>query len=74
MARLYENESTCPNCGGRREMSMTHRIDGSEDFLDRTLAEMDVPPLGIIRARSASQKASIYLELTGDKETFLQFD
>jgi adenylyltransferase/sulfurtransferase len=74
MARLYENESTCPNCGGRREMNMTHRIDGSEDFLDRTLAEMDVPPLGIIRARSASQKASIYLELTGDKETFLQFD
>jgi adenylyltransferase/sulfurtransferase len=74
MARLYENESTCPNCGGRREMSMTHRIDGSEDFLDRTLAEMDVPPLGIIRARSASKKESIYLELTGDKETFLQFD
>ncbi len=73
MARLYENESVCPNCGGRREMRMTHRIDGSEDFLDRTLAEMDVPPLGIIRARSASKKESIYLELTGDKETFLQF-
>ena len=56
MARLYENESTCPNCGGHREMALTHRIDGSEDFLDRTLAEMDVPPLGIIRARSVSQK------------------
>ncbi|MCB9008190.1 MAG: ThiF family adenylyltransferase [Ardenticatenaceae bacterium] len=73
MARLYENESTCPNCGGRREMNMTHRIDGSEDFLARTLAETDVPPLGIIRARSASQKKSIYLELTGDKETFFNF-
>ncbi len=73
MARLYENDSTCPNCGGRREMNLTHRVNGSEDFLDRALAEMDVPPLGIIRARSASQKASIYLELTGDKETFLQF-
>ncbi len=53
---------------------MTHRVDGSEDFLDRTLAEMDVPPLGIIRARSASKNESIYLELTGDKETFLRFD
>ena len=74
MARLYENESVCPNCGGHREMRMTHRIDGSEEFLHRTLAEMDVPPLGIIRARSASQKKSIYLELTGDKETFLKFD
>ncbi|MBK7894124.1 MAG: ThiF family adenylyltransferase [Anaerolineaceae bacterium] len=74
MARLYESESTCPNCGGHREMRMTHRINGNEDFLDRTLAEMDVPPLAIIRARSASQKQSIYLELTGDKETFLKFD
>ncbi|MCP4415315.1 MAG: ThiF family adenylyltransferase [Chloroflexi bacterium] len=73
MARLYENESTCPNCGGRREMELTHRIDGSEDFLERTLAEIDVPSLGIIRARSASTGESIYLELTGDKETFLQF-
>ncbi|WP_420630751.1 ThiF family adenylyltransferase [Candidatus Leptofilum sp.] len=74
MARLYENESACPNCGGRREMSMTHRVDGSEEFLNRILAEMDVPPLGIIRARSVSKKESIYLELTGDKETFLKFD
>lgn len=73
MARLYENESTCPSCGGRREMQLTHRVDGSEDFLDRTLAEMDVPSLGIIRARSASKKASVYLELTGDKEAFLRF-
>jgi adenylyltransferase/sulfurtransferase len=73
MARLYENESTCPNCGGHREMELTHRIDGSEDFLNLTLAEFDVPSLGIIRARSASKGESIYLELTGDKETFLQF-
>lgn len=73
MARLYENEAACPNCGGHREMNLTHRVDGRENYLDRTLAEMDVPPLGIIRARSASTKESIYLELTGDKETFLQF-
>ncbi len=71
MARLYENESVCPNCGGHREMNMTHRINGDEDFLNRTLAEMDVPPLGIIRARSGNER--IYLELTGDKDTFLQF-
>lgn len=73
MARLYENESICPNCGGRREMNLTHRVDGSEDFLDRTLAETDIPPLGIIRARSASKNESIYLELTGDKTTFFNF-
>jgi len=52
-------------------MHLTHRIDGSEDFLGRTLAEVDVPPLGIIRARNGSER--LYLELTGDKATFLQF-
>jgi adenylyltransferase/sulfurtransferase len=72
MARLYEGEFACPNCGGRREMELTHRITGEEDYLGRTLAEMDVPPLGIIRARSGKER--VYLELTGDKETFLLFE
>ncbi len=71
MARLYENESICPNCGGHRETNLTHRISGDEDFLERTLAEIDIPPLGIVRARNG--KEHLYLELTGDKETFLQF-
>jgi adenylyltransferase/sulfurtransferase len=72
MARLYENEFACPNCGGRREMHLTHRITGEEEFLDRTLAEVDVPPLGIIRSRNG--KARVYFELSGDKETFLRFE
>lgn len=71
MARLYEDAATCPTCGAKREMNMTHRITGEEDFLDRTFAEVDVPPLGIIRARNGSER--VYFELTGDKETFLQF-
>ncbi len=71
MARLYEDEATCPICGAKREMQMTHRISGEEDFLDRTFAEVDVPPLGILRARNGSER--VYYELTGDKATFLQF-
>jgi adenylyltransferase/sulfurtransferase len=72
MARLYESEFACPNCGGRREMQLMHRITGHEHFLDRTLAEVDVPPLGIIRSRNGKER--IYFELSGDKETFLQFE
>lgn len=72
MARLYENASECPHCGARRDMELTHRITGSEDYLDRTLAEIDVPPLGIIRARSGNGRE--YLELTGDRDTFLVFE
>jgi adenylyltransferase/sulfurtransferase len=71
MARLYEGEYACPNCGSRREMSLTHRISGEEDYLDRPLAGLDVPPLAIIRARNGSQRE--HLELTGDKESFLAF-
>jgi adenylyltransferase/sulfurtransferase len=71
MARLYETEFACPKCGGRREMHLTHRIEGSESYLDRTLAEFDVPALSIIRARNGMER--IYLELTGDRETFFQF-
>ena len=71
MARLYEDAAVCPTCGAKREMRLTHRITGEEAFLERTFAEIDVPPLGIIRARNGSER--VYYELTGDKATFLQF-
>ena len=72
MARLYESDSNCPVCNGRRQMKMTHRITGEEAFLHRTLAEVDLPPLSIVRARNGEE--SVYYELTGDVETFLQFE
>ncbi len=71
MARLYENEAICPVCNGRRDMVLTHRISGNEPYLNRTLAEMDMPALGIVRARNGQQRE--YLEFTGDKNIFLQF-
>ncbi|MEZ4513459.1 MAG: ThiF family adenylyltransferase [Chloroflexota bacterium] len=71
MARLYDTEFTCPTCGGRREMELTHRISGDEPYLHRTLADVDVPPLGIIRAKNGSKR--VFYEITGDKETFFQF-
>jgi hypothetical protein len=71
MARLYEGTASCPSCGGRREMVLTHRIAGDEPYLGRTLGEFDVPPLSIIRARNGTARE--YLEMTGDRETFLDF-
>jgi adenylyltransferase/sulfurtransferase len=72
MARLYEQEATCPQCGAKRDMNLTHRIVGDENYLDRTLAQIDVPPLSIIRARNGKER--VYYELTGDKETFLTYE
>ena len=72
MARLSEAAFVCPNCGGRREMTLTHRIDGSEDFLTSSLAEVDIPALGIVRARNGPE--SVYFELTGDIGSTLGFE
>lgn len=71
MSRLFETDSLCPECGHSREMTMTHRITGEEGFLQRTLAEVDVPPLSILRARNGQKR--VYYELTGDRERFLKF-
>ena len=72
MARLYDRDALCPECGARREMILTHRISGGETFLDRTLAEVDIPPLDIVRARNDEE--SVYYEITGDKDYFLLFE
>lgn len=72
MARLYENAATCPHCGSRRDMELTHRIDGSETFLDHTLASLDLPPLSIIRAKNGQRRCAF--EISGDKDTFFSFD
>ena len=72
MGKLSEASLNATNNGVQREMRLTHRITGDEDFLDRTLADIDVAPLDIIQARN--DKETAYLEMTGDKETFLVFD
>ena len=70
MARLTDSELDGPN-GERYEMNLTHRVTGDEDWLDRTLAEIDIPPMDILRARNGDDR--LFLELTGDKEWFWQF-
>lgn len=71
MARLYEHEAVCPTCGTRREMNLTNRLKGNEEYLDHPLTDLDIPPLGIVRAKKGQE--SVYLELTGDKDSFLTF-
>ena len=53
-------------------MELTHRLEGDEPFLERSLAALDVPPLGIVRARNGDDR--LYLELTGDRAEFLSFE
>lgn len=43
--------ATCPNCGEICDPLLTHRLDGSEDYLDKTLAELGLPPYDIVTGR-----------------------
>jgi len=51
---------------------MTHTITGDEDFLNRTLASVGVPPLHILRAYNAQEYR--FYELTGDLDEALHFN
>ncbi|MGH2581796.1 MAG: ThiF family adenylyltransferase [Anaerolineales bacterium] len=62
----------CPTCGNMREVNMTHTIRGDENFLDRTLASVGVPPLHILRGTNGSQFG--FYELTGDLDEALHFN
>ncbi len=72
MARLYEEAAICPKCGAQRDMELTHALTGNEPFLERTLAEIDLPALSVVRAKNGAKK--VYLELTGDKDSFFSFE
>ena len=45
LAQVSFEEGHCPECGTLRETSLTHEINGSEDFLHHTLASLGIPPL-----------------------------
>jgi molybdopterin/thiamine biosynthesis adenylyltransferase len=61
----------CPTCGNLRETEMTHVITGSEDYLHRSLSQIGVPPLHILRARNGEEYR--FYELTGDLADALHF-
>ena len=54
-----------------RETSLTHEINGSEDFLHHTLASLGIPPLQILRAHNQNEYR--FYELSGDLPDALHF-
>ncbi len=51
VGKLTAREAACPTCGEVREAELTHAIYGTEDFLDRTLAQVGIPPYDLVRGR-----------------------
>ena len=70
----------CPACKKdgrdvRREVVTFYKIRGDEEFLDRTLAQIGVPPFDVLIARNhrdaGKDGRSIGLELSCDAENVL---
>lgn len=61
----------CPDCGELREAQFSHTISGEENFLHRTLANVGVPPLHILRAHNGYEYR--FYELSGDLSEALHF-
>lgn len=72
LSQVSFNEGLCPSCGTLRQLELTHVIDGSEPFLERSLSSIGVPPLHVIRARNTQEYR--FYELTGDLAGTLHFD
>jgi adenylyltransferase/sulfurtransferase len=71
LSRVSFEDGLCPSCGQLRQVNMTHVITGTEPFLDRTLRNIGVPPLHVLRARNTSEYR--FYELTGDVADSLHF-
>lgn len=56
---------TCPDCGKQMRFDSLHRLDGSEDILDKTPYEIGIPLLHIIGGRVGMK--TIYYEFSGDE-------
>ena len=70
LGRVRSEKAFCLNCPGiRRHVVTFYRIRGNESFLDRTLAELGIPPFDILVARSGERM--IGLELTADSHRVL---
>lgn len=63
--KLKGESLVCPECGATMQFDTIHTIHGDEDFLDKTLYEIGIPPLHIICGRVGMN--ALYYEFTADK-------
>lgn len=70
LGAVAAEKALCPHCRDvRRDVITFYRIRGNESFLDRTLAQIGVPPLDIVFARTRDRVVGF--ELSGDADEVL---
>lgn len=69
LSAVSEREGACPSCHARRAPKLFHRVDGEEDFLDRTLAEIGLPRWDVVVGVAGDERQGY--ELAGDRVSVL---
>ncbi len=62
--KLKAHHLECPKCGKQMRFESVHSFKGTENFLDKTFAEVGIPPLHIISGRVGMNIK--HYEFTGD--------
>lgn len=64
--KLRGDMLVCPKCGAMMQFDTMHTVRGDEPYLDKTLAELGIPPLHIVCGRVGMDAK--YYEFTADEE------
>lgn len=68
--KLRGQDIVCPKCGKTMQFDSIHKIDGSELFLNKTMAEIGIPALDIICGRVGMEMN--YYEFSDDEQTIFE--
>lgn len=77
LGKVPAAKAWCPACRAagredvRRDVVTFYKLRGDEDFLDRPLGEIGVPPFDVVIARSGDGTRSVGFELAGDATAVL---
>lgn len=63
--KLRGADLACPECGKTMQFETFHTLTGGEDFLEKNLGEIGIPPLHIFCGRRGMEER--YYECTGDE-------
>lgn len=69
LGKVSEKTARCPRCGAHRAPTLFHTLDGTQPWLDRTLAQLGVPPWDILTARAGYETR--HYEMGGDRAQVL---
>jgi adenylyltransferase/sulfurtransferase len=69
LGTVTEREGKCPQCGEACQLETLASLYGNEDFLDRSIGALGIPPFDILTARNGDTRMHVLFD--GDAESVL---